>query len=177
MLSAGFEQVNRTFSTIGGHAGRLWHDWGRQQLLAVMARARPTCNAVQTHRVVPASPAACGTSFTRAAFGEVRVGVQYSYTQRSAVRQPRLNANGIAYGCRKPLIVAARANDNTILTSFRYYPLPVATTGLPIGNRQRPRSSRFAAFDVCRLTTRRSREVLRQGRRWRSPWRRAQVPA
>ena len=56
----------------------------------------------------------------KGSFGEVRVGVQYSYTERFLF--------GGTHQCQRHWlppqtpIVAARANDNTILTSFRYYP-------------------------------------------------------
>ena len=55
----------------------------------------------------------------KGSFGEVRVGVQYSYTERFLF-SGTANANGIATAAAP--MVAARANDNTILTSFRYYP-------------------------------------------------------
>lgn len=111
---AGFEQVNRTFSTIGGvpvgYGTTVANNYG--------------CNLEggnctgQTHRVIQFTGGMWDKLY-KGSFGEVRVGAQYSYTERFLFGGTT-NVNGI--GTAAAPIRAARANDNTILTSFRYYP-------------------------------------------------------
>ena len=53
----------------------------------------------------------------KGAFGEVRVGVQYSYTQREL-----FEGSGFAAPYTAGLPFAPKQNENTVLTSLRYYP-------------------------------------------------------
>ena len=53
----------------------------------------------------------------KGSFGEVRVGVQYSFTQRELFA-----GNGFAAPYTGPLTFSPHQNENTVLTSFRYYP-------------------------------------------------------
>ncbi len=112
---AGFEQVNRTFSTIGGTQ----IGYG-----AVGGVNNYGCNAEggtcggQTHRVWQVTGGMWDKLY-KGAFGEVRVGVQYSFTQRQLFAATTV-ASGIPTTAAP--LVSAKANENTILTSFRYYP-------------------------------------------------------
>ena len=114
---AGFEQVNRTFSTAS--AGGVTVGYG-----ATGGVNNYGCNVEggtcqgATHRVVQFTGGLWDKLY-KGSFGEVRVGVQYSYTERFLFAGTS-NANGIATAAAP--LVAARANENTILTSFRYYP-------------------------------------------------------
>ena len=112
---AGYEQVNRTFSTIGG-ATIGYGVTGGTNLYGCNVEGG-TCGG-QTHRVLQFTGGVWDKLY-KGTFGEVRVGVQYSYTERFLFGATT-NANGIATAAAP--LVAARANDNTILTSFRYYP-------------------------------------------------------
>ena len=118
---AGFEQVNRTFSTVGGATSGATTQVGYG---AVGGVNNYGCNVEggvcqgATHRVIQFTGGMWDKLY-KGSFGEVRVGVQYSYTERFLF-SGTTNANGIATAAAP--MVAARANDNTILTSFRYYP-------------------------------------------------------
>jgi hypothetical protein len=60
----------------------------------------------------------------KGSFGEVRVGVQYSYTQRElfAGSGSLAAGNGQAGAFQTPFRGSPHQNENTILTSLRYYP-------------------------------------------------------
>ncbi len=111
---AGFEQANRTYSTIGGTSIGYGTTVGNNYGCNVEGGGCTT----QTHRVLQFTGGMWDKLY-KGAFGEVRVGVQYSYTERFLFGTTT-NASGI--GTAAAPLVAARANDNTILTSFRYYP-------------------------------------------------------
>ena len=68
-----------------------------------------------THRVLQLTGGVWDKLY-KGTFGEVRVGVQYSYTERFLFGGAN-TANGVATAAAP--FIAARANDNTILTSFR----------------------------------------------------------
>ena len=55
----------------------------------------------------------------KGSYGELRAGVQYSYTQRSLFAATT-NANGI--GTTAAPLVSAKTNDQIVETSLRYYP-------------------------------------------------------
>ena len=112
---AGFEQVNRTFSSVGGTTIGYGATGGVNNYGCTQEGG--TCQGA-THRVIQFTGGMWDKLY-KGSFGEVRVGVQYSYTERFLFGGTT-NANGI--GTAAAPIVAARANDNTILTSFRYYP-------------------------------------------------------
>ena len=113
---AGFEQENRTFDQLptGGFVG-----YG-----APGGFNNTGCNfeggtcTGQQHRVYQITGGFWDKLY-KGAFGEVRVGAQYSFTQRQLFASTA-NANGIATAANP--ITGASANDHTILTSFRYYP-------------------------------------------------------
>ncbi len=112
---AGFEQVNRTFSSVGGTTIGYGATGGVNN--SGCSQEGGTCQGA-THRVIQFTGGMWDKLY-KGSFGEVRVGVQYSYTERFLF-SGTANANGIATAAAP--MVAARANDNTILTSFRYYP-------------------------------------------------------
>ena len=111
----GFEQVDRNYSNVGG----VQIGYG-----AVGGVNNYGCNveggtcAGATKRIFQITGGLWDKLY-KGSFGEVRVGVQYAYTQRQLFATTT-NANGI--GTAAAPLVSARANDNTILTSFRYYP-------------------------------------------------------
>ncbi len=55
----------------------------------------------------------------RGSYGEVRVGVQYSYTRRDFFAGTT-NIDGVPTAAAP--LVSAKASENIIETSFRYYP-------------------------------------------------------
>ena len=56
----------------------------------------------------------------KGSFGEVRVGLQYSYTQRELFSG---NGSSVVGGvAQNPLTSSPHQNESTVLTSFRYYP-------------------------------------------------------
>ena len=55
----------------------------------------------------------------RGSFGELRVGVQYSFTQRDLFAATT-NANGI--GTTTAPLVSAKTSEHILETSLRYYP-------------------------------------------------------
>ena len=111
----GFEQFDRNYSNVGG--AQIGYG-------AVGGVNNYGCNveggtcAGATKRIFQLTGGLWDKLY-KGTFGEVRVGVQYSYTQRQLFAATT-NANGI--GTAAAPLVSARANDNTILTSFRYYP-------------------------------------------------------
>ena len=112
---AGFEQNNRTYAQVGpttfvGYGAPVANNYGCNV-------EGGTC-AGQQHRVIQITGGVWDKLY-KGSFGEVRVGAQYSYTQRQLFAGTTA-ANGIATAAAP--MIAARANNNTILTSFRYYP-------------------------------------------------------
>ena len=112
---AGFEQVNRTYSSVGGTTVGYGATGGVNNIGCNVEGG--TCQGA-THRVIQFTGGMWDKLY-KGSFGEVRVGVQYSYTERFLF-SGTANANGIATAANP--MIAARANENTILTSFRYYP-------------------------------------------------------
>ena len=55
----------------------------------------------------------------KGSFGEVRVGVQYSYIERELFQG---NGGSAIPSATAPLNFAPKQNENTVMTSLRYYP-------------------------------------------------------
>ena len=114
---AGFEQVDRNFSTLAG--AQIGYG------TVVNAAGNYGCNAEgsaactgNTHRVWQVTGGMWDKLY-KGSFGEVRVGVQYSFTQRQLFAQ---TSSATGFPTAAAPLVCAKANENTILTSFRYYP-------------------------------------------------------
>lgn len=112
----GLEQVNREYSQngLGGFVG--YGAPGGVNNYGCNVEGG-TCQG-QTHRIFQITGGMWDKLY-RGSYGEVRVGVQYSYTQRQLFGATT-NADGI--GTPNAPMVSAKANDNIIETSFRYYP-------------------------------------------------------
>ena len=76
-----------------------------------------TCTGA-THRIFQVTGGMWDKLY-RGSYGEVRVGLQYSYTQRELFAGTT-NPNGVPTAAAP--LVSAKANENIIETSFRYYP-------------------------------------------------------
>jgi hypothetical protein len=115
----GVEQEFRTYSQIGAGAAATFVGYGAPGGFnnAGCQIEGGTCSGQQ--RRVFQLTGGIWDKLYKGNFGEVRVGVQYSYTQRELFGSTN-NANGIATAAAP--YTSARANDNTVLTSFRYYP-------------------------------------------------------
>ena len=113
---AGYEQVNRTFSV--NNAGNTFGYGATGGFNNIGCNVEGGTCSGQTHRVLQLTGGIWDKLY-KGSFGEVRVGAQYSFTQRQ-LYGVTANANGVATAAAP--FIAARANDNTILTSFRYYP-------------------------------------------------------
>ncbi len=112
----GFEQVNRNFTTNAA---------GVQVGYGLTNGVNNTgCNNEggicqgQTHRIFQITGGMWDKLY-KGNFGEVRVGVQYSYTQRQLFGATAA-ANGVATAANP--FVSAKADEQMVLTSFRYYP-------------------------------------------------------
>ena len=118
----GFEQVNRDFgpnglttgATAGGFVG--YGAPGGVNNYGCNVQGG-TCTGA-THRIFQVTGGMWDKLY-KGSYGEVRVGLQYSYTQRDLFAGTT-NVNGIPTA-DAPLR-GAKANDNLIETSFRYYP-------------------------------------------------------
>ena len=113
---AGIEQVGREFSVVNGAEAGFGLTNGINNTGCNVEGG--VCQG-QQHRVFQIT-GGFNDKLYKGSFGEVRVGMQYSYTQRQL-----FGATSAALGA--PLtaatpFVSAKADDNTILTSFRYYP-------------------------------------------------------
>ena len=112
---AGFEQVNRDYGTSAGTFVGYGAPGGVNNYGCNVEGG--TCTGA-THRIFQVTGGMWDKLY-KGSYGEVRVGLQYSYTQRDLFAGT-INANGIPTTAA-PLI-SAKANDNLIETSFRYYP-------------------------------------------------------
>ncbi len=112
---AGFDQVNRNFSNING---------AQVGYGAVGGVSNVGCNNIggtclgATHRVFELT-GGFNDKLYKGAFGEVRVGVQYEYLQRQLFGSTA-NANGIPTAAAP--IISARANEQILFTSLKYFP-------------------------------------------------------
>lgn len=112
----GFEQVNRDFSSNG--AGGLVGYGAPGGINNYGCNVEGgTCQGA-THRIFQIT-AGMWDKLYKGSYGELRVGVQYYYTQRDLFAATT-NANGI--GTAAAPLVSAKATDNLIETSLRYYP-------------------------------------------------------
>ena len=112
----GFEQVNREFSSNG--AGGLVGYGAPGGINNYGCNVEGgTCQGA-THRIFQLTGGLWDKLY-RGTYGEVRVGVQYSYTQRDLFAGTT-NANGI--GTTAAPLVSAKADEQIVETSFRYYP-------------------------------------------------------
>lgn len=112
---AGIEQANREYSAIGGTTMGYGAPGGINNY---------GCNAIggtcqaQTQRVWQLTGGFWDKIY-KGSFGEMRVGAQYSYTERDAF-SATANANGIAtVGAPS---VAVKQDEHVIMTSMRFYP-------------------------------------------------------
>lgn len=113
---AGFEQVNRDFSVINGAEVGYGLTTGTNNYGCTTEGG--TC-AGQTHRVWQVTGGFWDKLY-KGSFGEVRVGAQYSFTERQLFAATS-NTYAVGPTAAAPLR-SATATDNTILTSLRYYP-------------------------------------------------------
>ena len=113
---AGFEQVNRGFSSNGGSGLVGYGAPGGINNYGCGVEGG-TCQGA-THRMLQVT-AGMWDKIYRGSYGELRAGVQYSYTERHLFAATT-NANGISTATAP--LVSARANENMIETSLRYYP-------------------------------------------------------
>lgn len=113
---AGFEQQNRTYYQLpnGGFIG--YGAPGGFNNTGCNVEGG-TCTG-QQHRVYQITGGFWDKLY-KGAFGEVRVGAQYSFTERQLFAATA-NANGVPTAAEPR--IAANANAHTILTSLRYYP-------------------------------------------------------
>ncbi len=112
----GFEQVNREYSSNG--AGGLVGYGAPGGINNYGCNVEGgTCQGA-THRIFQITGGLWDKLY-RGNYGEVRVGVQYSYTQRDLFGGTT-NANGI--GSAAAPLVSAKADEQIVETSFRYYP-------------------------------------------------------
>lgn len=113
---AGFEQVNRDFSVVNGVEVGYGLTTGVNNY---GCNAEGGTCAGQTHRVWQVTGGFWDKLY-KGSFGEVRVGAQYSFTERQLFAS---TSNTFATGptAAAPLR-GATATDNIILTSLRYYP-------------------------------------------------------
>ena len=113
---AGFEQVNREFSSngVGGQVGYGLTGGVNNYGCEVEGG---TCGG-QTHRLYQIL-VGFNDKLYKGSFGEVRVALNYQYTVRQLFAATT-NANGI--GTAAAPLRSARAEDQAILTSLRYYP-------------------------------------------------------
>ena len=112
----GFEQVNRNFSTNAAGA-EVGYGMTAGVNNAGCNVEGGTC-AGQTHRIFQITGGMWDKLY-KGSFGEVRVGVQYSFTERQL-----FGATGAANGVATAALpfVSAKADEQIFLTSFRYYP-------------------------------------------------------
>ena len=113
---SGFEQVNRDYSTNGSDGLVGYGAPGGVNNYGCGVEGG-TCQG-QTHRIFQLTGGFWDKVY-RGSYGEVRAGVQYSYTQRQLFGATT-NANGI--GSATAPLVSARASENIVETSLRYYP-------------------------------------------------------
>ncbi len=117
----GFEQVNRDFSASGVGVGAAATQIGYGTTGGVNNYGCEveggTCGG-QTHRIYQGL-VGFNDKLYKGSFGEVRVGLNYQYTVRQLFAATT-NANGI--GTAAAPLKSARAEEQAILTSFRYYP-------------------------------------------------------
>ncbi len=112
----GLEQVNRNFSPNGSGGLVGYGAPGGINNYGCNVEGG-TCQGA-THRVLQVTGGLWDKIY-RGSYGEVRVGVQYSYTQRQLF-SATTNASGI--GTALAPLVSAKASENIVETSFRYYP-------------------------------------------------------
>ena len=113
----GLEQVNRDFSSNG--AGGLVGYGAPGGINNYGCNVEGgTCQGA-THRIVQVTGGMWDKLY-RGSYGELRVGVQYSYTQRDLFAATT-NANGI--GTATAPLVSAKTNEHIVETSLRYYPV------------------------------------------------------
>jgi hypothetical protein len=112
----GFEQVNREYSSNGAGGLVGYGAPGGVNNYGCNVEGG-TCGGA-THRIFQLTGGMWDKIY-RGSYGEVRVGVQYSYTQRDLFAATT-NANGI--GTAAAPLVSAKANEQIVETSFRYYP-------------------------------------------------------
>ncbi len=113
---AGFEQVNRNFSSNGAGGLVGYGAPGGVNNYGCNVEGG-TCQGA-THRIFQVTGGVWDKLY-RGSYGELRAGVQYSFTQRSLFAATT-NANGI--GTAAAPLVSAKANESIIETSLRYYP-------------------------------------------------------
>ncbi len=112
----GFEQANREFSSNG--AGGLVGYGAPGGINNYGCNVEGgTCQGA-THRIFQITGGMWDKLY-KGSYGELRAGVQYSYTQRSLFAATT-NANGI--GTTAAPLVSAKTNDQIVETSLRYYP-------------------------------------------------------
>ena len=112
----GLEQVNREFSSNGAGGLVGYGTPGGINNYGCNIEGG-TCQGA-THRIVQITGGMWDKLY-RGSFGELRVGVQYSYTQRNLFAATT-NANGI--GTTAAPLVSAKTNEQMVETSLRYYP-------------------------------------------------------
>lgn len=112
----GLEQVNREFSSNGAGGLVGYGAPGGVNNYGCNVEGG-TCQGA-THRIVQVTGGMWDKLY-RGSFGELRVGVQYSYTQRNLFAATT-NANGI--GTSAAPLVSAKTNEHMVETSLRYYP-------------------------------------------------------
>ena len=113
---AGIEQLDREFSVVNGAEVGYGLTNGVNNNGCNVEGG--TCTG-QTHRIFQIT-GGLNDKLYKGTFGELRVGVQYSYTQRQFFGA---TSNTIAAGATAAApFVSAKADDNTVLTSLRYYP-------------------------------------------------------
>ena len=112
---AGAEQLNRSFSEINGAEVGYGLTGGVNNYGCNVEGG--SCTG-QTHRTAQLL-FGINDKLYKGSFGEVRVAVNYSYTVRELFAATTV-ANGVPTAAAP--LVSAKANESTILTSFRYYP-------------------------------------------------------
>ena len=113
----GVEEVNREFSSVGGTTTGYGAPGGFNN--TGCGYLGGTCGGSgQTHRVTEITTGFSDKLY-KGSFGEMRVGAQYGYYQRS-IFGATANANGIATAAAP--MTSARTSEQIVETSLRFYP-------------------------------------------------------
>ncbi|WP_026607055.1 hypothetical protein [Methylocapsa acidiphila] len=127
-LFAGMEKENPAYSIVGyTSAGPIYFGYGTPNALnsgcGIVNAPSSTCSG-QTQSLWQVTGGLWDKVY-KGAFGEVRVGLQYSFTQRDVFTTQYTGALVSGLGqtlAQQHAVYSPKANESTIMTSIRYYP-------------------------------------------------------
>ena len=121
----GIEQEGRNYSNVGGTLFGYGLPTAANYGCGLVGAAAATCTG-QTHRLWQLTGGFWDKLY-KGSFGEVRVGAQYSYTERDGFgTQNAATAAGAASAglsvAQASQYITPKTNEHTVMTSIRYYP-------------------------------------------------------